>query len=246
MIQGKIRSINILLVPVIILSAILVSSCSSQSAVPTETGLQTAYYDAIEDARVAEPDEISTDLVAITGYNKDLVWDGELGQSRVLVVTWTSWNGYNSEVEQSVNITRDVWVTVAPEVKEFSEKNDLSDDALVLRLEQLLGLPPHNGKQWFVEMWVSPDYLFRPSPDPEITDHEAELNFHKGASEAYVEWFNSLKDESYGENGYPWTRLGYTYDWGNPSGEVGLSEFVLRSGATVTVRSVSSTLDYVK
>ena len=27
---------------------------------------------------------------------------------------------------------------------------------------------------------------------------------------------------------YPWTRLGYTYDWGNPRNLVGLSEFVLR------------------
>jgi hypothetical protein len=238
------RSLNNLLILVLCITAVLVSSCSDQPAVTPEASLQAAYRSAVEDARVAEPDEISTNLVAITSYNKALVWDGEPGQSRVLVVTWTSWDGYNSEVGESVNITRDVWVTVAPEVREFSVKNHLSGEALVLRLEQLLGLPPHNGKKWFVEMWVSPDALFRPSPDTESTDHEAELDFRRDASEEYRQWFNSLKAESYGENGYPWTRLGYTYDWGNPSGEVGLSEFVIGAGASVTVRLAASTGDY--
>ena len=28
--------------------------------------------------------------------------------------------------------------------------------------------------------------------------------------------------------GFPWTRLGYTYDWGKPDNHVGLSEFILR------------------
>ena len=59
-------------------------------------------------------------------------------------------------------------------------------------------------------------------------------------------WFNRLKSESYGENGYPWTRLGYTYDWGNPKGEVGLSEFIIKSGATIKIHSVIGTLDYSK
>jgi hypothetical protein len=41
--------------------------------------------------------------------------------------------------------------------------------------------------------------------------------------------------------GYPWTRLGYSYDWGNPKNPVGLSEFVLRidpnkNGGEITVK----------
>jgi hypothetical protein len=35
---------------------------------------------------------------------------------------------------------------------------------------------------------------------------------------------------------YPWTRLGYTYDWGG--GQIGASEFVVRSGARVIVEAV--------
>ncbi|RJQ39596.1 MAG: hypothetical protein C4555_02970 [Dehalococcoidia bacterium] len=242
----KARVLNYFLILALCITATLVTSCSGQPAVTSEASLQAAYRHAIEDARLAEPDEISTNLVAITGYYKDLIWDGKPGQSRVLVVTWTSWDGYNSEVGESVNITRAVWVTVVPEVKDFIEKNHLSDGALVLRMEQLLGLPPHNGKQWFVEMWVSPDDLFRPSPDPEITDHEAELDFRWDAGAEYRQWFKNLQTESYGENGYPWTRLGYTYDWGNSSSEVGLSEFVIGAGASAIIHSVANTRDYFK
>ncbi|MCL4692577.1 MAG: hypothetical protein KJ060_08715, partial [Candidatus Hydrogenedentes bacterium] len=125
----------------------------------------------------------------------------------------------------------------------------LNDSRMTLRAEQLLGLPPHDGKTRFVEFWVDPSDLFRPSPDPAVTDHEAELDFPGSelfvtVSSEYVDWYESQVAISYGPDGYPWTRLGYTYDWGNPLTEVGLSEFVIRTGATVTVKSVTLNADY--
>jgi len=229
-----------------VLSAILLSSCSGCLETSQEISIQEVYRNAIEDAKIAEPDEISRNLVAIVDYNDELIWEGEPGESSVLVVTWTSWDGYNNKVGESMACTRDIWVTVVPNVKEFCSETHLFGDKLTLRLEQLLGLPPHNGKQWFVEVWVNPDDLFRPSPDPEITDHEAELDFPKNVNEEHIRWFNELKGKSYGENGYPWTRLGYTYDWGNPESEIGLSEFVIKSGVIIEVNSVLNTSDYCK
>jgi hypothetical protein len=44
--------------------------------------------------------------------------------------------------------------------------------------------------------------------------------------------------------GYPWTRLGYTYDWGNPESEVGLSEFVVAAGSMVGIEAVSDNETY--
>ena len=141
--------------------------------------------------------------------------------------------------------SREIWAVIPKELAGFYKQNcSLSDNDLVLRLEQLYGLPPHNGKQWFVEIWVDPDDILRPSPDPEITDYEAELDFPKWVDTQYRGWFNELKSESYGENGYPWTRLGYTYDWGNPESEIGLSEFIIMPGSTIKIHSVISTLDY--
>ena len=43
---------------------------------------------------------------------------------------------------------------------------------------------------------------------------------------------------------YPWTRLGYTYDWGPAKSPVGLSEFVVFKGSTVGVRKVYTNEEY--
>jgi hypothetical protein len=142
-------------------------------------------------------------------------------------------------------------VTTAPELKTFCTTYQAAHaDTLTLRLEQLLGLPSNNGKTRLIELWVKPTDLFRPAPDPEISDHEAELTFPTSpyftVSADYLAWFDKLKSESYGERGYPWTRLGYTYDWGNPQSEVGLSEFVVNTGATIEVKGVTQTADYCR
>jgi len=226
---------------------------------PTEEELQAAYAAALKDAEVALPHEISP-LSAVNAYNPQLIWEGEPGSSRVLVVTWTSWEGYDNLVGKSVRLgdiakantqtTRDIWVTLAPDVKNFFALycGPACPDK-TLRAEQLLGLPPHNGKTRFVEFYVYPADLFRPSPDPEISDREAELDFpvsfYSSVSPDYAQWFNDLKASSYGANGYPWTRLGYTYDWGNPFQHGGLSEYVIRPQATVEVHAVHLTDAYL-
>jgi len=230
-----------------ILSLVFVPACAP--APPADP--EAAYRKAVEDAATADPSEISYTLTPIVDWNRDLIWDGQGENERVLMVTWTSWSGYNGQEGQTMDLARETWVTPAPDIKDFCQANWLAPPDLVPRLEELLGLPPDNGKTTFVEVWVRPADLFRPTPDPEITDREAELDFPKvdgslSVTDAYIQWFNTLMDSSYGENGYPWTRLGYTYDWGNPAGEVGLSEFVIRMGATVEVHSVSTTEDYCR
>jgi hypothetical protein len=238
----------------------LLSGCPLTGPLATDEQLQQAYQTAINDAEVAEPDEISTGLTAIVPHNDHLIWQGAPGASPVLMVTWTSWTGYDSLVGKSIRVddlaksvetSRDTWVTAAPQLREFCRRQCLDSLDMTLRVEQLMGLPPHNGKTRFVAFWVNPEDLFRPSPDPEISDREAELDFPASpwfvtVSPEHVDWFNSLRETSYGTDGYPWTRLGYTYDWGNPFCEIGLSEFVIRSGATIDVQSVTLNDDFWK
>ncbi|HEU4533483.1 MAG TPA: hypothetical protein VFS00_05170, partial [Polyangiaceae bacterium] len=209
-----------------------------------EGGLAQLYRAAVADAEVAEASEIVTTLVAITPQNAALTFDAE---GRVLVVTWTSFTGYDDKVGQPTDLGVDVFVSVAPEVKTFCTAAGLSGEALSLRLEQKLGLPPGNGKDRMVELWAPTSALFRPSPDPEINDSVAELDFPAGTPQPHIDWINTLKAESYGQDGYPWTRLGYTYDWApDAPSEVGLSEFVIAKGSTVVVNSVTATGDYCK
>jgi hypothetical protein len=231
------------------------------------------YLAAVQDAQVATAKEISRNLIAIgPGSNNNSVrlhWDGVPGKSRVLVLTWTNRPFYDNAVGQDYILPEDatVWVTVVPELKHFIARHPW--EITPLRIEQLLGLPPDNGKTKFVEIWVNPKDLFRPSPDPETTDHEAELRFptshsrfvifndqmrivewdaEKGAdvSYSYRKWFLHRKNTIYSGNyPYPWTRLGYTYDWGNPMNHVGMSEFVILGGSTIGIKSVIPNDEYL-
>jgi hypothetical protein len=68
----------------------------------------------------------------------------------------------------------------------------------------------------------------------------------------YRNWFDNRRAYVYSQttvNGpYPWTALGYTYDWGNPNPpHFGLSEFVINSGTSgipVFIKSVTWTGAY--
>jgi hypothetical protein len=168
----------------------------------------------------------------------------------------------------------DSWVTVVPEIKNFFG-NVLPQP---LRIAQLLGLPPEyavkgnpSEAKYMLELWVSPKDLFRPCPDTEISDTTCETGFPAdmfrmldlsnkvrategtdyGVFKTYSSWFNNRTRNIYtmGSSPYPWTRLGYTYDWGS-SNHTGLSEFVLHArkenGSTISVgiKSVKSTAEY--
>lgn len=251
-----------LMLPIALLACAPANQAPSSSSSPAETAspaptaltdeqLDAEFRAAVVDASVAEPDEISDQLTAIDPENDDVVWNKK--RDHVLMTTWTSWDGYDDQIGKKVVLQREAWVTAAPEFKRFCASYQ-PDEAtpLTLRLEQLLGLPPHNGKTRVVEMWMPADQLFRPSPDPEIDDHTADLEMppakdfkSKADYEAHKDWFNLQRSLSYDEkNGYPWTRLGYTYDWGNPESEVGLSEFVTWAKTPVRIKRVATTEDY--
>ncbi len=225
-----------------------ISACATQNVTLPQAELEKRYHYAVQDAAIAEPAEISKNLVAIVPSNHNLIWKNkdDSQNAKILVVTWTNYNGYDDKIGQSIALSREVWVTTAPEIKHFCKT---VKENRTLRLEQLLGLPPKAGKTKFIEMWVKPNDLFRPSADPEISDNEAETEFRMAnkfvrISDDYIKWYNDLKMQSYGSNGYPWTRLGYTYDWGNEHQHVGLSEFVILPGAAVEIHAISSTIEY--
>ncbi|MGN0108036.1 MAG: DUF3089 domain-containing protein, partial [Hominilimicola sp.] len=79
------------------------------------------------------------------------------------------------------------------------------------------------------------DDLYRPSADRRIDTTAASLDFPKNTDAEYIEWFNSYMTSSYYPHKYPWTRLGYTYDWADNGTEYGLSEYVLKNGSMVAV-----------
>lgn len=205
--------------------------------------LQRSYRQAVQDAVQAEPSEIEP-LLPIVPTTSQLRWRTIAGEPHVLLVTWTNWDGYDNLVGQKTTLSREVWTTPVPEVQNFVKKEQPSADILSLRLEQFLGLPPNNGKTKWVEMWVRPGDLFRPCPDAEITDTRCDLAFPANVTPEHRRWVVDLDLSSYGDRGYPWTRLGYTYDWGSPTTDRGADELVVRSGSPVWIEQVKTNADY--
>ncbi|MDC0719444.1 hypothetical protein [Nannocystis bainbridge] len=224
--------------------ALSLVACTESEPGPEATPAEL-YRAAVEDAADPEADEIVDDLVAITPDNPDLMFDD---QGRVLMVTWTSWSGYDGMDGASMPLGVEVWVTPIPSLKEFCTATGLQGADLSARLEQLMGLPADNGKDRLVTMWVPLDGMFRPSPDPEIDDSVAQLDFRADVDPAHKTWIEDLRAASYGDDpGYPWTQLGYTYDWdADADSEVGLSEFVIRAGTEIVIDGVVHQNDYCK
>ncbi|MCR5482734.1 MAG: hypothetical protein K6F52_08085 [Clostridia bacterium] len=62
----------------------------------------------------------------------------------------------------------------------------------------------------------------------------------------YKEWFDGNIIWSYFDSAFPWTRLGYTYDWADNGTEYGLSEFIIFNGANAKVEYTYNLEDFVK
>jgi hypothetical protein len=246
--------------------AFLLFACvaGAQTTNDTNSPLWKRYFAASLDARDAQPWKIYRNLIAITPADKHLVWkkvpDGEM----VKVVTWVWYDSASAPETYNVGpLTADpvyddatlIWVTALPEIKVFCTNfaAEQRNTPLILRLQQVLGLPPTQvERSEFAEMWVRPADLIRPAPDPEISDHEAELDFPVSPeivkiNDAYKAWFLEHKSTVYTKP-IPgtWTRLGYTYDWGNRVTHVGQSEFIVRPGAHLEVDSITPTEEYCR
>lgn len=238
-----------------------------------------AYRRALVNAENPTQAHVVTNLLAVApgtswiNYNllhaDGIVWEDpdNPDPSRVLVVAFMNEADFEKYYEpylgQEYDLTKGIWVTVVPELKNFFVGR--SCPPTKERLRQALGLNPAFSYDALVEMYIRPSDLFRPSPDPEITDHQAELATRLDYSiwvfpsdkNAFIKidenalfldspwdwkgpipfknWFMNRAETIYsreGEDvaqwGWPWTRLGYTYDWGDPDNPVGLSEFVVR------------------
>jgi len=196
-------------------------ACSHPSTVKPLAG----YYAAIEDAAVVS----ANDIQPLT----------PLADKQVTLVEWTDQTHYQLG---SQILSDDLWVTLVPEVHERCQYYDTtSSEALTLRLQQLLGLPPQPvTRSEFVVMQVALNDVFRPCPDPDTSKLNCELDFPADVSEKYSSWFaRQLLTYYQIPDGYPFTRLGYTYDWNSQTPSYGVSEYVIRSGAEVDVIAIT-------
>ncbi|MGB1092474.1 MAG: hypothetical protein ACPGYX_10140 [Oceanobacter sp.] len=218
------------------------------------------YNRAVKDAAIVGDSEIVDDLEALIPGNPNLIWSED--GSKILVATWKSANAYEKYLkpytETSSNPEYGLWVTPAPQVQNFCQtiapedmdKPKKFSNKVNRRLKQYLGLSPDWEYDLFVEMWISPEDLFRPCVDPEVTDASCELHFGDNIPTVknipdYKEFYEDLYYKSFRRSsGVPWTGLGYTFDWGNPDSEVGGSEYITVPKAKYQIERAIPTVEY--
>jgi len=192
------------------------------------------YAKAVRDAAGPDSEDIYDGLWAITPSNPKLIWNET--RTAVRMVTWTTATGYT---QGDNTLPAEVWLTPAPQLQALCKT--VPAEQRVPRINQYLGLPPateQDASSYIVEMWVKPEDMFRPCPDAEIDDTSCGLTFPASATDAHKNWMNANYAFSFSfwqQPHYPWTGLGYTYDWCNAETRVGASEYVVRAGSTVNV-----------
>lgn len=206
--------------------------------------MQRLYRAALADAVQIEPAEVVEDLVVIRPGEPGLQWrDG-----RVLVTHWAEVR-WLLRPGETVRLRQELWVTPGRQLAELCRSVDAYRSQVRLRLEQVLGLAPGAGRERrFVEMWVRPEDLYRPCPDPsvEVARCDPGQVAPDAVPEAHRRWLEATARELHRPGGQPWTGLGYTYDWGHPTSEVGFTELVVREGAEVEVGTVAGLLEYCR
>ena len=213
------------------------------------------YSNALLNAAVALPEEISTRLRPVAPNTPGTEWrtftnwvDGTTNRwIRVATMEFTgswAWNNLLTPGAHTMSNgwSAEIWVTLYPDVRQLLAT--YTGTNRTLRMEKALGLPPRPGAYGVAEFYVDPKYLFRPAVSPDIRSPSCGLvaeeaspylaaNVLQGISPGYAAWFNqTFITRGYAatdlDNSWPWTRLGYTFDYENSANSpVGLSEYVL-------------------
>lgn len=187
------------------------------------------FEEAVNDSMQADQNEIH-DLVCLTKDDPNTMWkDG-----KVLLLTRDSFlTDYNAD--EKIKTDNTLWTVSAKELLNWYQKNSDQKD-WELRLTQLFGQNPYNSYSDYLAVWVDPKDVYRPAflTDPTVNKMDTTLpaNTSKELRELFKE---NTYLAYYGDAQYPWTRLGYTYDWADNGTEYGLSEFIIRPGSEVTV-----------
>ena len=230
----KIMIVNSILISAITLSGkttVSVQAEETDLSAESETDQQTLFDDAVEDAMIIDKDEILP-VVSLEEGQPYAVYDQD---GRILLYTF---HKYPDSYPDGADVKLEwgnVWTFTGGELEEWYQKNKEGVTDWQARIKELIGLRPDNESEYFTAMWVKPEDVFRPAYVSDIGTTEMTDAFSDEVDEDYKEWFDSNIISSYFDGKYPWTRLGYTYDWADNGSEYGLSEFIIKKDSDVKV-----------
>lgn len=177
---------------------------------------------------------------------------------------WTSFYQPHAGGLMTNTVGHESWVTFQPELKQYlnARTSEFSADltGTAMRGEMALGMTNSASHIWAVELWVPVDALFRPAINWSLNETWTDTSwaghdtngpswFVTSYGESYYQWFTNRQATIYqGNNAFPWSGLGYSYDWyypTNSSSIVGLSEFVVGGGQGFYVAGATHVNQYL-
>lgn len=222
---------------------------------PPARSMSELYKSAILDAMVADNAEIIDTLWALTPENTALQWKTIKGKPHVLMASFMRYPS-SYPVGDSINTSwGESWLFIPQQMKARIGSSFTAASDTTMRICQLLGLPPANERSntHIAEIWVNPERLYRPAGSQVITTKTTTATLSTNSPESFTSWYNNYIVFAYyrtlsatADYHYPWTRLGYTYDWAPKAKEVGLSEYVLQASSGAWVEKVSKVGNYFK
>ena len=206
-------------------------AAETDSSAESEDDLQILFDQAVEDAMIAEDGEILP-VVSLDEGEPYAVYDDE---GRVLLYTF---HKYPDSYPDGTDVKLEwgnVWTFTGGELEDWYQENKEGVTDWQARMKELLGLTPDNESNYVTAMWAKPEDVFRPAYVSDIGTVEMTDSFADDVDEDYKAWFDANIISSYYDGEYPWTRLGYTYDWADNGQAYGLSEFIVKQDSDVKV-----------
>lgn len=213
-----------------------------QSAPAAKTN-EELYALAVKDAAIAEEDEIKP-LVSLTKQDPLVTWDE---QGRVLLCTWHNYPDSYPEGETVTASWGFIWTFTDKEMATHAGELKESEDAK-MRLRQLISIDPNKNHSTVTGLWVDPSDVIRPAYRSDAANGSMWTAFPAGeeVDESFKAWFDQNILSSYYYGSYPWTRLGYTYDWADNGKEYGLTEFLIKQNAEMEVAFTETTEEFLQ
>lgn len=235
----------VLVLILMLLSGVLVQAVNAKlaarekakQAAAQEAAAQVVTYEqAVVDALSAEEREIRP-LVSLTKEDGRVTYDDQT--DRVLLVFRTNQpDAFQKDTQATLEDYTYAYADL--ELGTWGAANkDVLKNSKEARLVQLFGLPAGSPGTNFVVAWVTPERVLRPAYQPDAQQDKMALAFEETVDQGFVSWFDTQIATNYLTTPRPWTRLGYTYDWGKAGDDhYGVTEFVIPAGTKVTVKDV--------
>ena len=225
----------------VIIAATVLSACTQNPQIKDPASLNARYLDTVRDAAFIDDEELLP-LVSLDPKLKQVTYN-EDGQ--VLLMFFHNYPQSYPKGE-SFALEHECWCVSDLELLKWCQNHQGKILDPTLRFKQLVGVKPQGEYNFVSAIWVNPEDVIRPATDTDVFTTQVPKDLDASESAEYKEWFEGNILYSYFEDAYPWTRIGYTYDWAFDSQEYGLSEFLLKKGVKIKVERTLSVDDFAK